>query len=233
LLKPKQMETSAKYWNLRNHQLFNQLEEEDINTLCVITAYKKAKKGEVIYFSHQDLDRLYILKEGRIKIAYYDENGTEMISEILMEGDIFGEVSLKKSTGSNHEFAQAISDEVSLCSFTLENFKEVLRKKPDLAITYSQMVGEKLRNINTKYSDLICKDVKERVLAFFKRNAQQDGKWKGERVEMNMYLTHQDIANYTASSRQTVSTIIGDLEKQGLIKYQGRKRVVIPNIHRL
>lgn len=227
------METNSKYWHLRNHNMFSQLNEEEIGNLCIISAYKKAKKNEIIYFSNQDLDRLYILKEGRIKIAYYDENDTEVISEILMEGDIFGEVSLRKSQGENHEFAQAISDEVSMCSFTLENFKELLRQNPDLAITYSQKIGDKLRNINTKYSDLICKDVKERVLAFFRRNAMQEGKRKGDRVELNMYLTHQDIANYTASSRQTVSTIIGDLEKAGKLTYQGRKKVIIPNINLL
>jgi len=227
------METNSKYWHLRNHNLFSQLNEGEIGNLCIISSYKKAKKNEIIYFSNQDLDRLYILKEGRIKIAYYDKNDNEVISEILIEGDIFGEVSLQKSQSESQEFAQVMSDEVSLCSFSLENFKDLLRQKPDLAITYSQKVGEKLRNINTKYSDLIFKDVKERVLAFFKRNAKYEGKWKGDRVELNMYLTHQDIANYIASSRQTVSTVIAELEKEGKITYQGRKKVIIPNINLL
>ncbi len=224
------METNSKYWHLRNHNMFSQLNEEEIGNLCIISAYKKAKKSEIIYFSNQDLDRLYILKQGRIKIAYYDENDTEVISEILMEGDIFGEVSLEKSKSESHEFAQAMTDEVSLCSFSLENFKELLRQKPDLAITYSQKIGEKLRHISTKYSDLLFKDVKERVRTFFKRNAKYEGKWDGKKVELNMYLTHQDIANYIASSRQSVSTIIGELEKEGKIIYKGRRTVIIPDI---
>jgi CRP/FNR family transcriptional regulator, cyclic AMP receptor protein len=227
------MELNTKYWHLRNHNLFSQLNEAEITNLCVITAYKKAQKNEIIYFSNQDLDRLYILKKGRIKIAYYDKNDNEVISEILMEGDIFGEVSLEKSKSESNEFAQAMSNEVSMCSFSLENFKELLRQKPDLAITYSQKIGEKLRHISTKYSDLLFKDVKERVLAFFKRNAKFEGKWNGSRVELNMYLTHQDIANYTATSRQSVSTIIGELEKEGKIIYQGRRTVIIPDINLL
>ena len=48
-----------------------------------------------------------------------------------------------------------------------------------------------------------------------------------------MYLTHQDIANYTAASRQTVSTIINELIKDGRIVYDGRKKVVIPDITKL
>jgi CRP/FNR family transcriptional regulator len=222
-----------KYWYLRNHDLFNHLNEVDVNDLCIVSSFKQGKKLEIIYFSDQQIDRLYILKQGRIKIAYYDEKEEEIVSEILKEGDIFGELSLRQSDNKNQEFAQVISDEVSICSFTLENFQNVLRNKPDLAIAYTQKVGDKLKTMGTKYSDLIFKDVKTRIINFFKYTAKNEGKWDGERVELNMYLTHQDIANFTAASRQTASTIINELIKDGKIIYDGRKKVIIPNIEKL
>ena len=227
------MESDIKYWYLRNNDLFSQLNDNEIANLCVISNYKKGKKAEIIYFSDQDIDRLYILKQGRMKIAYYDNKDIEVVSEILKEGDIFGEIALQRSDNKNQEFAQVISDEVSLCSFTLDNFKNLLRQKPDLAITYTQKVGDKLKTINAKYSDLIFKDVRTRVITFFKSNAEHEGKWKGKEVELDMYFTHQDIANYTASSRQTVSTIINELINEGKIVYEGRKKVIIPDIDKL
>ncbi len=227
------MNSDIKYWYLRNHALFSQLNEDDIQELCIISSFKTAKKGEIIYFSDQKIDRLFSLKQGRIKIAYYDKNKEEVVSEILKEGDIFGELTLKQYENKNQEFAQVISDEVSICSFTLENFHGILRKKPDLAIAYTQMVGDKLKTMGSKYSDLIFKDVKTRVVNFFKLNAENEGNWDEKKVELNMYLTHQDIANYTASSRQTVSTIINELIKEGKIIYVGRKKVVIPDITKL
>lgn len=227
------MNSEIKYWYLKNHTLFSQLNEDDIQELCIISSFKTAKKGEIIYFSDQKIDRLYSLKQGRIKIAYYDEKQVEVVSEILKEGDIFGELTLKQYENKNQEFAQVISDEVSICSFTLENFRSVLRKKPDLAIAYTQMVGDKLKTMGGKYADLIFKDVKMRIVNFFKLNAENEGKWEGNKVELNMYLTHQDIANYTAASRQTVSTIINELIKDGRIVYDGRKKVVIPDITKL
>ena len=227
------MNSDLKYWYLRNHALFSQLNEDDIQELCIISSFKTAKKGEIIYFSDQKIDRLYSLKQGRIKIAYYNEKQEEVVSEILKEGDIFGELTLKQYENKNQEFAQVISDEVSICSFTLENFHGVLRKKPDLAIAYTQMVGDKLKTMGGKYADLIFKDVKMRVVNFFKLNAENEGKWDGKKVELNMYLTHQDIANYTAASRQTVSTVINELIKDRKIIYDGRKKVVIPDITKL
>ena len=95
------MNLDIKYWYLRNHALFSQLKEDEIKELCIISSFKTARKGEIIYFSDQKIDRLYSLKQGRIKIAYYDEKQEEVVSEILKEGDIFGELTLKHSENKN------------------------------------------------------------------------------------------------------------------------------------
>ena len=220
----------SQYWYLRNHELFSKLDTEEIQDLCIISSYKQANKGEYIYFGNEQIDRLYILKKGRIKIAYFDEKDAEVVTEILKEGDIFGEVSLTQSPNQNNEFAMAMSEEVSICSFTLSNFENLLNKKPELAIGFSKMVGDKLKIINQKYSDLIFKDARTRVLNFFKVHARYEGKQTGNRVEIDMFLTHQDIASFTATSRQTVTTVINQLEAEGKLKFQGRKKVIIPDL---
>jgi CRP/FNR family transcriptional regulator len=70
-----------KYWYLRDHKLFWTLSMSQIKQLCIITGFKKAKKGEVIYFSSSDLPRIYLLKKGNIKIVSIDEQGKETIKE--------------------------------------------------------------------------------------------------------------------------------------------------------
>lgn len=95
------------------------------------------------------------------------------------------------------------------------------------------MVAEKLKIISGKYCDLVFKDVRARVLNFFMLHAQYEGKWTGDKAEINMYCTHQDIANFIASSRPTVSTIINDLVKEKKIIYEGRSKVIIPDIKKL
>ena len=224
---------TSQFWHLRNHELFSKLNTEEIQDLCIVMSYKQATKGEYIYFGNEQIDRLYILKKGRIKIAYYDDKDQEVVTEILKEGDIFGEVSLRQSENKNHEFAQAMTEEVSVCSFSLANFESLLEKKPELAIGFSKMLGDKLKIINQKYSDLIFKDARTRIINFFRLHARYEGKQTGDRVEIDMFLTHQDIASFTASSRQTVTTVINQLEAEGMLIFQGRKKVVIPDLKML
>lgn len=227
------METNNKFWFLRNHSLFKHLNDSEVDELCIISAFKTGKKAEVIYFFDREIERIYILKRGRMKVSYYNESDVEVISEILMEGDIFGQLTLENSSNNNKEFAQVLSQEVSICSFLLSDFKNLLQKKPELALEYSQKVGLKLKVIGARYADLIFKDVRTRVIDFFKTSAKFEGRWEGKKVEISMILSQQDIANYIASSRQTVSTVINELIKEKKIIYLSRKKVIIPNIDEL
>ncbi len=83
------MYDELKYWYLRDHKLFLTLSMSQIKQLCIITGFKKAKKGDIIYFSSSDLPRIFLLKKGNIKIVSVDELGNETIKEILQKGDLF------------------------------------------------------------------------------------------------------------------------------------------------
>jgi CRP/FNR family cyclic AMP-dependent transcriptional regulator len=220
------------HWYLRNHKLFEQLTALEIDTLCIISNMKSATKNDIISFSETETKKIFIVKAGTVKICREDPNGKEIISEILTEGDIFGHISATIKNNKT-EYAKVISDNVKLCFFEVENFKKVLHNNPALSISYSNVVNEKLISFQQKYEDLIFKDVDTRVHDFFKRYASYHGKKNGDSIEMEMMLTHQDIADYTAASRQTVTTIINRLVESGKIIYEGRKKVIIPNIHNL
>jgi CRP/FNR family transcriptional regulator len=215
-----------KYWYLRNHKLFDQLDANEIESLCIISNLKNSKKNDLIFFSDEEVKKIYFLKVGTVKICREDNSGKEIITEILTQGDIFGftDIGAKRL-----EYAKVISEEVKLCFFEISNFTNVLQNNPMLSLKYSTAIQEKLLSFQQKYEDLVFKDVETRVKDFFNRYAKHHGKEKKEGVEMEMLLTHQDIADYTASSRQSVTTIINKLVEDGKLIYEGRKKVIIPS----
>jgi len=215
-----------KYWYLRNHKLFEQLESKDIESLCIISNLKNGRKNDFIFFTEEEVKKIYFLKVGIVKICREDSTGKEIITEILTQGDIFG---FTGEGAARLEYAKVISDEARLCFFEYANFKNVLKENPLLSLNYSAAIQDKLLLFQQKYEDLIFKDVETRVKDFFNRYAKHHGKVKKEGVEMEMLLTHQDIADYTASSRQSVTTIINKLVEDGKLIYEGRKKVIIPS----
>ncbi len=226
------MNSDEKFLMLRNYDLWCHLSDEEYEDLHVTHQFIEAKKGDYIYFDSHHLNKLYFVKDGYIKIGYVDEEGNEIIKEIIKEGEIFGQFALER-TNLNGEFARAYKGNVSLCAFTIEDFEKLLTNKPGLAIKYSKQVGEKLRRAEFRLISMLNKDVRSRLLAFFYHLAMAEG-YDGNSFSysFNNFLTHDDVAKLIGSARQTVTTFINQLEDEGLLKIT-RKKILIPDIKKL
>ncbi|OAZ03248.1 Crp/Fnr family transcriptional regulator [Flavobacterium succinicans] len=222
------MYEELKYWYLRDHKLFSTLSGSQLKQLCIITGFKKAKKGEVIYFPSTDLPRVFLLKKGNIKIVSVDEDGNETIKDIIQKGDMFGELELESDKNSN-EYAKALTDEIFICSFLLSDFENLLLQHPTLALSYTKFVGLKMKRIKNNYANLISKDAKTRLLTFLKEWAERDGKHNDNRIVIDNYLTQNDIAQIICTSRQTATQLLNELEEKGILHYS-RKEIIIENI---
>jgi CRP/FNR family transcriptional regulator len=202
-----------------------------IKQLCIITGFKKAQKGDVIYFSSSDVPRVFLLKKGNIKIVSIDEDGNETIKDIIQKGDLFGELELDSDRNSN-EYAKALTDEIIICSFLLSDFENLLLQNPSLALSYTKFVGLKMKRIKNSYTNLMSKDAKTRLLTFLKDWAEKEGKKIGNRTIIENFLTQNDIAQIICTSRQTATLLINELEEKGLIQYS-RKEIIIEDISKL
>ncbi len=229
------MYEELKYWYLRDHKLFWTLSMSQIKQLCIITGFKKAKKGDIIYFSSSDLPRVFLLKKGNIKIVSVDEDGNETIKDIIQKGDLFGELELDSDRNSN-EYAKALTDDIIICSFLMSDFENLLLQNPSLALSYTKFVGLKMKRIKNSYANLMSKDAKTRLLTFLKdwaeKDGKKDGKKEGNRIIIENYLTQTDIAQIICTSRQTATLLLNELEENGLMHY-GRKEIIIEDISKL
>ncbi|MDI1256559.1 MAG: Crp/Fnr family transcriptional regulator [Flavobacterium sp.] len=225
------MYDELKYWYLRDHKLFRALSFGQIKQLCIITGFKKAAKGEIIYFSDTEVPRIFLLKRGAIKIVSVDENGEETIKDIIQKGDLFGELSLEADKEVN-EFAKVLSNEVSICSFLMSDFEDLLLKNPGLAISYTKFVGLKMKRVRNSYSNLVSKDAKTRLHQFLKDWAEREGVVKDGVVTIENYLTQADIAQIICTSRQTATLLLNEMENSGQLIYN-RKEIIITDISKL
>lgn len=225
------MYDELKYWYLRDHKLFWTLSMSQIKQLCIVTGFKKANKGEIIYFSNSDVPRIFLLKKGNIKIVAVDEEGNETIKDIIQKGDLFGELTLENDAQSN-EYAKVLSDEVAICSFLMSDFENLLLQNPSLALSYTKFVGLKMKRIKNSYANLISKDAKTRLYQFLKDWAEKEGKRTDNTVVVENYLTQNDIAQIICTSRQTATQLLNDMETRDLLVYN-RKEIIITDITKL
>ncbi len=226
------MAVDDKWFLMRNYNLWSHLSDEEYNELNVVHNYIEASKGDYIYFEAFNHNKLYFIKNGCIRIGYIDEEGNEVIKEIIQNGEIFGQVTLERNNLKG-EFAQAYKSHVSLCAFTLEDFQQLLVKRPELAFKYTKQVGAKLRVIENRLVNILNKDVKTRLIHFFVQQAQPEiGQNTVDGFCIPNHLTHEDIAHLIGSSRQTVTTLINELATEGLISFN-RQQICFPNVKKI
>ena len=214
---------------IRNYDLWSYLTDEEYEELGLVHNFIEARKGDFIYFDSHLLNKLFFIKEGFIRIGYINEKGEEVVKEIIQKGEVFGQFTLLKNN-LNGEFAQAFKSDVSLCAFDIVDFERILLRKPQLAIHYSRQMGQKLRNTENRLLNLLNKDVRTRLIGFFYQLAMQHGcKEEQGSFTIENFLTHDDIARLIGSSRQTVTTIINELETEGMIRFS-RQQIVITDV---
>ncbi len=151
-----------------------------------------------------------------------------MIREVLKEGDVFGQIGLE-SYNIEGEFAQAIKGEASICSFTIAYFEEILKKRPDLAISFTKLVGPKFKKLQNRLTNIVFKDVKRRLVKFFIAFSENNNLNTLDKITIQNYITHADIASLIVSTRQTVTTLINKMEEDSILNFE-RKEVIIPSL---
>lgn len=213
---------------LRGFDIFQHITDEEYEELDLVHNYVEAASGEYIYFPDQNRNKLYFAKDGFIKLGYIDEQGNEVIKEIIQKGEVFGQLTLEKNNLQD-EFAQAYKSDVSLCAFTMEDFVRILQRKPQMAIAFSFHLGNKLHKVENRLLNILNKDVKSRLLLLLLQLAADNNSIIDNRAVIDKFLTHDDIAKLIGSSRQTVTTTINQFEKQNLFTVS-KKHIIINDV---
>jgi len=221
----------SKYWYLRSNQLFEQLSETDYSELEWIAAMKICNKNDFLYLPNEAHRKVFFVKKGLIKLGSYDSDGKEIILDILKLGDIFGEISFTE-TNRSQEFAQVISHDAVLCNFNIVELQKILESKPNLAFKITKQIGEQQMSITRRFSKILFKDARSRLIEFFKDWIIEEKIVHSENIILKNYLTHQDVAGLNGLARQTVSTLLSQMKEDGILIFD-RKEILIPQIKNL
>lgn len=219
------MTNGTQYWYLKDHQLFKHLNLDDLKQVCFMSKFRIAKKGEIIFFNNESKGLMFTLKKGSLKIVRVAKDGSEIVKDVLKKGDLFGQLSLDGSNETD-EYAVVLSDQVVFCSFESDAFEKLMEQKPDLALKYTKWIGFWFKRLENRYSNIMFKDVKTRLVNFFKDVILDSEVDDAGYVNLPNYLTHQDLASLICSTRQTVTSLLNALKNEGIISYS-RKEISV------
>ena len=193
-------------------------------------AHKKIKKGQNIYVPEDAADKIYLINEGRIKIGNYGVGGKEITKAILGKGEIFGELAIVGDS-KRRDFALAM-EETSLCIMPRDEMKSLMKDHSGLNLFMMKIMGKRTLEMEKRLESLVFKDSRSRIIEFLLDLVDKKGQRVGYEMLVRKFITHQEVANMTATSRQTVTTVLNELRSKNLITFD-RKRLLIRDIEQL
>jgi CRP/FNR family cyclic AMP-dependent transcriptional regulator len=165
---------------------------------------------------------VFVVMRGKVRAVRRSGSGREVTLETFQPGDFLGDALGGRPLTNDWE----ASEPTDLLAISREVFASQLQSAPSLGLTLLTQTLSRLEKSKTLASGLALADVSERVVASLRSLANSLGKDVPEGVAVQNRPTQQELANSIGACRETVSRVISDLARKGLISLKGRSMIV-------
>jgi CRP-like cAMP-binding protein len=215
------MKRLEKTWYLKRFNLFKSLTDREIGVVDRISYMKGYSRREQIYGQSDPGDVVYLLKEGRVKIYKLSPDGKELTLAVLESGEIFGEMALIDE-GPRDTIAETLEESL-VCVIRRRDFELLLKKKPDLAMHVTKLIGLRRRKIENQLENLVFRNAPSRLAILLMSLADKHGVRDSRGIILNVKLSQQELANLIGTARETTSALLNEFKRLGMIDIQSRR----------
>lgn len=204
--------------------------QKDLTSIFETGTTRKLARSSYVYLPEEAADKIFLVKQGRVRVGTYGAGGREVTKNIFAAGAIFGESALVGES-TRHNFAYTL-ESTTLAVLTVGEFQAQLRQNPTFSQQLLELIGSRLIATEQRLESMVFKNSRSRIIDFLHQLGEQQGQRVGYEMLVRKFLTHQEIANLTATSRQTVTTILNELRNANILTFN-RKRLLIRDMDKL
>lgn len=218
--------------DLRRVSVFKEATDEDLKLFAEKGIVRSIEEGEFFFFQGDPAAYFYILIEGRAKLLQTNPTGQQVNLRTITSWQMFGALGAVRENATYPATAQALESSTAL-AIESSFLKEMMQTRPYLNLNLMQLMTGYIMEMQERYRELATERVERRVALTILRLAAQIGKrTAGDSMTVELPLSRQDVAEASGTTIFTVSRVLADWERRGLVE-AGRERVVIRNPHGL
>ena len=110
--------------------------------------------------------------------------------------------------------------------------QQIVHKYPNIVMGVTKLIGVRRQRVERRLRNLLFRSNRERVIHLLLELAEKYGQLTPEGLELNIRLSHQEMASVIGSTRETVTVVLGQLQSEGLVKI-ARRRISIRDLKKL
>jgi CRP/FNR family transcriptional regulator len=185
------------------------------------------RKGDIVIRGDDEPTGVYMLKSGNVKMSFINEDGEELAVNLFKPGTFFPMSWAIGDVGNNYYYQTLTASNV--VRVPKEEFVDFLRKNPEVLFDLTRRILVGLDGLLFNVRHLLGSNSISKIAVIIFTFAKRFGVKKGNQIEINLNITHQEIAHFAGVSRETATIAINKLEKEGVIA-QKQRRLVIKNL---
>lgn len=217
-------------WYVRNCSLFKRLNNEQFSSLERRARIKKFPKESAVYLPSDASEGAFLLVSGRIRICSITPEGKQAILTFIDPGELFGELAVVQA-GQREERAEAAIDS-TVVLLPGDALLALMEQSADVSLGITKLIGFRRRRVERRLRSLLFRSNRDRLAHLLLELAEQYGRTIDDGILLEIKLSHQELSSIIGVTRETVTTLLGKMQRDGLLKVS-RQRIVIRDLRLL
>jgi CRP-like cAMP-binding protein len=201
-----------------------ELDSDARKALVSLAVARSYPRGSAIWHEGQPGDRVLIVHSGCVKLSRFTDDGHEVVLGIRGPGDLLGELA---AIEPRPRTASAIAlEDVEALVVPPRGFATFLEEHPAVTHLMLRIVASRLADADSKRVEISAQDTLARVAARVLELADRFGEQEGDKINVELPLSQEELAGWTGCSRDSVVKALGAMRSLGWIE-TGRRRITV------
>jgi CRP/FNR family transcriptional regulator, cyclic AMP receptor protein len=205
----------------------DELAPEDGEAFLALASPRRFARGVVLFHAGDEAGSVMVVRSGRVKISSLTPGGQEVVLGVRGPRELLGELSAVD--GGERSATVTALDAVEVVSVSGQAFTDLLARRPAIALVLLRLITARLRDADRQRLEYAAYDVFGRVARRLLDLAEPAAP-SGSAQEVS--LSHEELAAWTASSREAVSKALAAMRALGWIETR-RRAIVIADLEAL
>jgi CRP-like cAMP-binding protein len=203
----------------------SQLDPEDREAIESRAGPRRFRAGSTLMHEGQVGTEVMILVSGRVKITYMTSEGRETVLDFRGPGELLGEMAVVD--GNPRSSSVEAMEPVEALALAAADFKGLVATRPRLANQLLQNMVRRFRDADRKRIEFGASQTIGRVAARLVELVERYGEASDEGIVIELPITQEELAGWTASSREAVAKALQQLRTLQLLETERRRITVL------
>ncbi|WP_024769341.1 Crp/Fnr family transcriptional regulator [Aquimarina macrocephali] len=183
-------------------------------------------QNEVIKSTGACSKKIYLIKNGVMKIGCFTDQGEEVVLIILTKNQVFGASSIFIDFCS-YCIYESLSEETKVYEFDKNIIQKAIKKNPDLYKDFLSILGKEYQEYENRIKTLQIQSAELRLIKVLFEFKEKFGcPYNSEEIIIHSPLNQNELSNYIRVSRVTTNKIINKLNSNLLLEYSNKSIII-------